>query len=151
MLYVKKILYFIKDIYRYFDCTSLVWYCTSLYTCIHVETTMHERYRIRWVSNSVTPLLISTCSVLHARQNSNMYTLVLHRVATKFVIWLRKWCDMYTCMKKEDTLFTKYRPTRGMNIHIYNYLKYNICLTKTEIQLHILITCHVYAQCGWYV
>ena len=59
--------------------------------------------------------------------------------------------DMYTCIKEEDTLFTKYRPTRGMNIHIYNYLKHNICLTKTKIQLHILITCHVYAQCGCYV
>jgi hypothetical protein len=34
---------------------------------------------------------------------------------------------------------------------IYNYLKHNICLTKTKIQLHILITCHLYAQCGWYV
>ena len=60
--------------------------------------------------------------------------------------------DMYTCIEKEeeeDTLFTKYRPTRGMNIHIYNYLKHNICLTKTKIQLHILITCHLlYAQCG---
>jgi hypothetical protein len=43
-------------------------------------------------------------------------------------------------MKEEDTLFTKYWPTRGMNIHIYNYLKHNICLTKTKIQLHILIT-----------
>jgi hypothetical protein len=40
-----------------------------------------------------------------------------------------------TCIKEEDTLFTKYRPTRGMNIHIiYNYLKHNICLTKTKIQ-----------------
>jgi hypothetical protein len=55
-------------------------------------------------SNFVTPLLISTCSVLRARQNSNIYTLVLHRVTTEFVI----------------------RPTRGMNIHIYNYLKHNI-------------------------
>jgi hypothetical protein len=34
--------------------------------------------------------------------------------------------DMYTCIKEEGTLFTKYRPTRGMNIHIYNYLKHNI-------------------------
>ena len=59
--------------------------------------------------------------------------------------------DMYTCIKEEDTLFTKYRPARVMNIHIYNYLKHNICLTKTKIQLHILITCHLYAQCGWYV
>ena len=59
--------------------------------------------------------------------------------------------DMYTCITEEDTLFTKYRPTRGMNIHIYNYLKHNICLTKTKIQLHILITCHLYAQCGGYV
>jgi hypothetical protein len=32
-----------------------------------------------------------------------------------------------------------------------NYLKHNICLTKTKIQLHILITCHLYAQCSWYV
>ena len=55
---------------------------------------------------------------------------------------------IYTGMKEEDTLFTKYMPTRGMNIHIYNYLKHNICLTKTKIQLHILITCHLYAQCG---
>ena len=31
-------------------------------------------------------LLISTCSFLHARQNSNIYTLVLNRVTTKFVI-----------------------------------------------------------------
>jgi hypothetical protein len=45
--------------------------------------------------------------------------------------------DMYTCIKEEDTLFTKYRPTRGMNIHIYNYLKHNICLTKTKIQLDV--------------
>ena len=50
--------------------------------------------------------------------------------------------------EEEDTLFTNYGPTRGMNIHIYNYLKHNICLTKTKIQLHIFITCHVYAQCG---
>ena len=62
--------------------------------------------------------------------------------------------DMYTCIEEEeeeeeeDTLFTKYGPTRGMNIHTYNYLKHNICLTKTKIQLHILITCHLYAQCG---
>ena len=56
--------------------------------------------------------------------------------------------DMYTCIKEEeeDTLFTKYRPMRGTNIHIYNYLKHNICLTKTQLQL--LITCHLYAQCG---
>ena len=40
--------------------------------------------------------------------------------------------DMYTCIEEEeeeeeeeDTLFTKYGPTRGMNIHIYNYLKHN--------------------------
>jgi hypothetical protein len=39
---------------------------------------------------------------------------------------------MYTCIKEEDTLFTKYRPTRGMNIHIYNYLKHNICLTGAD-------------------
>jgi hypothetical protein len=31
-------------------------------------------------------------------------------------------------------LFTNYGPTRVMNIHIYNYLKHNICLTKTKIQ-----------------
>jgi hypothetical protein len=36
--------------------------------------------------------------------------------------------------EEEDTLFTNYGPTRGMNIHIYNYLKHNICLTKTKIQ-----------------
>jgi hypothetical protein len=30
--------------------------------------------------------------------------------------------DMYTCIKEEGTLFTKYRPTRGMNIHIYTYM-----------------------------
>jgi hypothetical protein len=62
--------------------------------CIHIETTMHERYRLRWVSNYVTPLLISTCSVLHVRQHSSIYTLVLHTVTTKFVIWLRKWCTV---------------------------------------------------------
>jgi hypothetical protein len=32
-----------------------------------------------------------------------------------------------------------------MNIHIYNYLKHNI-RHKTKIQLHILITCHLYAS-----
>jgi hypothetical protein len=32
---------------------------------------------------------------------------------------------------------TDYGPTRGMNIHIYNYLKHNICLTKTKIQYNI--------------
>jgi hypothetical protein len=26
-----------------------------------------------------------------------------------------------------------------MNIHIYNYLKHNICLTKTKIQLHMTL------------
>ena len=36
--------------------------------------------------------------------------------------------------KKRILLFTNYGPTRGMNIHIYNYLKHNICLTKTKIQ-----------------
>ena len=47
-------------------------------------------------------------------------------------------CIHHTCIEEEeDTLFTKYGPTRGMNIHIYNYLKHNICLTKTKIQLHI--------------
>ena len=58
--------------------------------------------------------------------------------------------DMHTCIEEEeeDTLFTKYGPTRGMNIHIYNYLKHSICLAKTKIQLHILITCHLYVQCG---
>jgi hypothetical protein len=67
----------------------------SIYN-IYIETTMHERYRLRWVSNSVTPLLISTGSVLHARQNSSIYkcTLVLHTVTTNFVIWLRKWCTV---------------------------------------------------------
>jgi hypothetical protein len=45
--------------------------------------------------------------------------------------------DMYTCIKEEDTLFTKYRPTRGMNIDIYNYLKHNICLTLTKTAIYI--------------
>jgi hypothetical protein len=41
-----------------------------------------------------TYVICSTCSVLHARQNSNIYTLVQHRVTTEFVIWLRKWCTV---------------------------------------------------------
>ena len=36
--------------------------------------------------------------------------------------------------KKKILLFTNYGPTRGMDIHIYNYLKHSICLTKTKIQ-----------------
>ena len=36
--------------------------------------------------------------------------------------------------EEEDTLFTNYGPMRSMNIHIYNYLKHNICLTETKIQ-----------------
>ena len=38
--------------------------------------------------------------------------------------------------EEENTLFTNYGPMRGMNIHIhvYNYLKHNICLTKINIQ-----------------
>jgi hypothetical protein len=61
---------------------------------LYVKGILYLRYIL--LSNSVTPLLISTCSVLHARQNSNIYTLVLHvhRVTTKFVIWLRKWCTV---------------------------------------------------------
>jgi hypothetical protein len=49
----------------------------------------------------VTPLLISTCSVLHVRQNSSIYTLVLHTVTTKFVIWLRKWNSKIIWHKKK--------------------------------------------------
>ena len=36
----------------------------TAYIYLYIETTMHERYRLRWVSTYVTALLISTCSVL---------------------------------------------------------------------------------------
>jgi hypothetical protein len=117
------------------------------HTCIHhtcieeEEDTLFAKYG---PTRGMNTLLISTCSVLHVRQNSSIYTVILHTVITKFVIWLRKWCTAsnegihHTCIEEEeDTLFAKYGPTRGMNIHIYNYLKHNICLTKTKIQLHI--------------
>jgi hypothetical protein len=63
--------------------------------------------------------------------------------ATFSLIWSRDLCDWFLIFyffpvwekkKKKILLFTNYGPTRGMNIHIYNYLKHNIYLTKTKIQ-----------------
>jgi hypothetical protein len=49
-------------------------------------------------------------------------------------LYLRLFEYRISIEEEEDTLFTNYGPTRGMHIHIYNYLKHNICLTKTKIQ-----------------
>jgi hypothetical protein len=50
--------------------------------------------------------------------------------------------------KKKILLFTNYGPTRGMNIHIYNYLKHNICLAKTiTYTYNMSFICSVWLIC----
>ena len=98
-------------------------------------------------------LFCLTCRTLHVDINRGVTEfdthLSLYLSCIVVSICIHHTCIHHTCIEEEeDTLFTKYGPTRGMNIHIYNYLKHNKCLTKTKIQLHILITCHLYAQCG---
>ena len=59
---------------------------------IHVY--ISKRQCMRDTGSDECQILLLLYWYQHVRQNSNIYTLVLHRVTTKFVIWLRKWCTV---------------------------------------------------------
>ena len=127
MLYVKRILYLRYILWLYLPRLILYNHFLSQITNFVVTVCSIKVYIL---------LFCLTCRTLHVDINRGVTEFDTHLSLYLSCIVVSV-CIHHTCIEEEDTLFTKYGPTRGMNIHIYNYLKHNICLTKTKIQLHI--------------